>query len=156
MITTDTLHADRDTTTGDIRCILVGVENSPSAYKAFRYAVRLALRENAALVIASVLEYDDLNIYQALNHRVMQDKRAELKQYLHACHDEAVRSGVTSVRLLSAEGDPAKRILQDILPKTEADLLVIGHRSRNPIVAYFGTTASALVQRSPITVMVVK
>ncbi len=155
MITADSSLTDR-ASANDIHCILVGVENSPSAYKAFQYAVRLALRENADLVITSILEYDDLNIYQALNHRVMKDKRAALKNYLHACHEEAVRCGVKSVRLLSAEGDPAKRILQDILPKTDADLLVIGHRSRNPIVAYFGTTASALVRRSPISVMVVK
>lgn len=140
----------------DLHCILVGVEDSPSAGKAFRYAVRLAVRENAELVIAGVLEYDDLNVYQALNHSIMQKKRDELALYLHECRDIALRSDVSSVRLMSAEGDPAKRILQDILPASHADLLVIGQKSRNPIAAYFGTTASALVQRSPISVMVVK
>ncbi len=154
-MTIDDIRTDM-TSDDTIHCILVGVEDSPSAHRAFRYAVRLAVKEQAALVIAGVLEYDDLNIYQALNHRIMREKRDALAAHLRACHDEAVRCGVRAVRLISAEGDPAKRILQDILPAAEADLLVIGHRSRNPLTAYFGTTASALVQHSPISVMVVK
>ncbi|WP_180367469.1 universal stress protein, partial [Oenococcus oeni] len=41
--------------------ILVGVDDSADAQLAFRYAVRRAVKDNATLIITSILENDEMN-----------------------------------------------------------------------------------------------
>ena len=45
--------------------IMVGVEESPDALKAFHYAIQKAKEEQAELVIVSILE--EINVYQSLD-----------------------------------------------------------------------------------------
>ena len=51
----------------EIKRILVGVDDSEDALLAFDYAIERAKREDLELVIVSVLENDEMNVYQALN-----------------------------------------------------------------------------------------
>ncbi|GAJ27096.1 universal stress protein family [Liquorilactobacillus sucicola DSM 21376 = JCM 15457] len=53
--------------------ILVGVDDSADALLAFDYAIKRAKEEEAELIIASVLESDELSVYQAMD-----------KDYIHA------------------------------------------------------------------------
>ena len=46
--------------------IMVGVEESPDALKAFHYAIQKAKEEQAELVIVSILEEKEINVYQSL------------------------------------------------------------------------------------------
>lgn len=47
-----------------LKRILVGVDDSEDALMAFDYAINLALKDNAELVIVSVLENDEMNVFK--------------------------------------------------------------------------------------------
>jgi Universal stress protein family. len=64
--------------------ILVGVDDAPDARAAFDYAVDKAKREAPEIGIVSILESNDINVYQALD-----------KDYIHSTHDQ-LNSGSTN------------------------------------------------------------
>ena len=53
--------------TFDVKRILVGVDDSEDAVLAFDYAINLAKKSGSELVIVSVLESDEMNVFQALD-----------------------------------------------------------------------------------------
>ena len=81
--------------------ILVGVDDSPDAQLAFRFAMNRAKQDNAELDIVSILEQDDINIYQALNKDYILDKRDELEKHLQGYRKIAEEFGIRKVETLS-------------------------------------------------------
>ncbi|MGM0216629.1 universal stress protein [Enterococcus sp. AZ109] len=138
------------------QCIVTGVDASENAQKAFKYAVNFAYREGAKLVICSFLEVDQFSVYEVMDEQFMAQERKELLRRLEEYRKYAVAHGVEDLELMSGEGDPAELIIKNILPQTEADLLVIGSRATHGIKGYFGTSASYMVKHSPISVTVIK
>lgn len=138
------------------QCILVGVDDSENAQKAFKYAVNRAYQEGAKLIICTILEIDEMNVYEVMDeHHMTRQRKAVLRQ-LEDYQNYAVAHGVKEIELMSAEGDPAEQIIKVILPNTQADLLVIGSRAHHGIQGYFGTSASYMAKHSPISVMIIK
>ena len=60
----------------NIKKILVGVDDSEDAQLAFRVAMRRAIELDATLVITSILEKDEMNIYQAMSRDYIHGERA--------------------------------------------------------------------------------
>lgn len=60
--------------------IMVGVEESPDALKAFHYAIQKAKEEQAELVIVSILEEKEINVYQSLDKNYWQEQLAKLEK----------------------------------------------------------------------------
>ena len=61
----------------DVKRILVGVDDSKDALLALDYAINLAKDANRELVIVSVLENDEMNVFQALDKDYIHGERAE-------------------------------------------------------------------------------
>ena len=62
--------------------ILVGVDDSADALLAFDYAIHQAKQDGAELVIISILENDEMNVYQALSKDYIHGERQELEQHI--------------------------------------------------------------------------
>lgn len=60
--------------------IMVGVEESPDALKAFHYAIQKAKEEQAELVIVSILEEKEINVYQSLDKNYWQETVGEIRE----------------------------------------------------------------------------
>ena len=84
--------------------ILVGVDDSADAKLAFKHAINQAIQDEAELVIVSVLEKDDMNVYQALSKNFVHGERTELEKHILEYQKEAQTAGVKNVRALVAEG----------------------------------------------------
>ncbi|WP_412989131.1 universal stress protein [Pediococcus siamensis] len=136
--------------------ILVGVDDSPDAQLAFRFAMNRAKQDNAELDIVSILEQDDINIYQALNKNYIQDKRSELEKHLQGYRKIAEEFGIRKVQTYTAEGDAGETIVKDVIPHVQPDLLVIGSSSRSGVARYFGSQASYMAKYSPVSVLVIR
>jgi len=80
--------------------ILVGVDDSEDSKIAFKYAVNHAIQDKAELVIVSILENDEMNVYQALNKDFVHGERAELEKHLIEYKKEAQSAGVSEVLAL--------------------------------------------------------
>ncbi|QMU07295.1 universal stress protein [Levilactobacillus suantsaii] len=136
--------------------ILVGVDDSPDAQLAFRYAMNRAKSDDAELVICTIMESDDMNVYQALNKDYVHGQRAELVKHLEGYQDLAQRVGVQKVKLVIGEGDPGEAMVKSIIPEVKPDILVIGSLSKTGVRKYFGSQAAYMAKYSPISVMIVR
>ena len=136
--------------------ILVGVDDSPDAQLAFRYAINEAKDHNATLIIPSILESDDMNVYQALSKDYVHGERKELVQHIANYRDLALRAGVKKVEMAISEGDPGEEIVKNVIPSTKADLLIVGSLSKKGFRKRFGSQAAYMAKYSPISVMVVR
>ncbi|MFC6288749.1 universal stress protein [Levilactobacillus angrenensis] len=136
--------------------ILVGVDDSADALLAFDYAIHQAKRDQAELIIVSVLEHDDMNVYQALDSDYVHGERDELRDHVRGYQKQAQDAGVADVKMVIAEGEPGETIVRDVIPHVQPDLLVIGSIAKKGVSRYFGSQAAYMAKYAPISVMVVR
>lgn len=136
--------------------ILVGVDDSADALLAFKYALHQAKRDDAALYIVSVLEKDQMNVYQALDDDFVHGERQTLETHLQDYRQQAEAAGITQVHTLVAEGNPGETIIQDVIPHVHPDLLIIGSEAKQGVRRHFGSQAAYMAKYSPISVLVIR
>ncbi|WP_437436190.1 universal stress protein [Latilactobacillus fuchuensis] len=136
--------------------ILVGVDDSPDALMAFDYAIEEAKKENLELVIVSILESDEMNVYQALNKDFVHGEYTDLEKHVLNYRNQALQRGVQNVRVVIAEGEPGETIIDQVIPKVQPDLLIVGSKSQKGVAKYFGSQAAYMAKYAPIPVLVVR
>lgn len=136
--------------------ILVGVDDSPDAQLAFRFAMNRAKQDDAELDLVTVIEENDINIYQALDKNFITQKRAELEKHLQEYRKIALEFGIKKVQTYIAEGEAGETIVKNVIPRVNPDLLVIGSSSKTGMAKYFGSQASYMAKYAPISVLVVR
>ena len=140
----------------DLKKILVGVDNSDDAQKAFKCAIKLAQATNAQLLIVTVLEKHDMNVYEVLDDDFIHGKREDVEQHVQEYVKFAEDAGVQDVRGIISEGNPGETIVEDVIPKYHPDLLIVGSLDIKGPKKIFGSQAAAMAKHSPISVLVVR
>ena len=132
--------------------IMVGVEESPDALKAFHYAIQKAKEEQAELVIVSILEEKEINVYQSLDKNYWQEQLAKLDKH----QQEALANGIDKVSVIVNEGNPGELIINKLIPLNKPDLLIIGSKSTSKLKSFFGSQAAYMARYAPISVMIIR
>ena len=145
-----------DAVNGTFKKILVGTDDSQDAQLAFQYAISYAKSTEAELFIVSVLEKDELNVYQALNDDYIHGERKDLEEHLLEYKKAAEEAGVRQVQTLIGEGDPGKTIVHDVIPQIQPDLLIIGSFDKKGVTRYFGSQAAYMAKYSSIPVLIMR
>ncbi|MHC9532040.1 universal stress protein [Dellaglioa sp. BT-FLS60] len=136
--------------------ILVGVDDSDDAQLAFKTAIHRAKEEDAKLTIVSILESDEVNVFQALTKDYVHGERKELETHLLEYKEIAENEGVKDVMVVIGEGEPGETIVHEIIPAVRADLLIIGSLAKKGVSKYFGSQAAYMAKHAPISVYVVR
>lgn len=141
--------------------ILVAVDedDSASSLAAFRYALGIAKENHATLGIVTVLELEDLNVFEALSpekrNQIRQNLEADLKLYVAKAH----KVGIKKVKAFIREGKPAALIVNEVIPLFKPDVLICGSKTK-PVSSrqkiFIGSQASYLAQNAPCSVMVIR
>ncbi|WP_127848767.1 universal stress protein [Lacticaseibacillus hulanensis] len=140
----------------DYTNILVGVDRDDDAQKAFAYALRRAVRDDARLTIVSVLETSSFNIYESMSKGHIERERMELQHQISSYVQMAKDAGVEHVHSIIGEGDPDDVILEDVIPRVKPDLLIIGAETKQGLSRHFGSHANKMAKYAPISVMIVR
>lgn len=140
----------------DFKRILVGVDDSEDALLAFKYAIKRAQISDAELVIVSVLESNEMSVYQALSKDYIHGEREELEQHILKYQKQAQDAGVKKVRSIVAEGNAGETIVKDVIPHVEPDLLIIGSCAKKGLARRFGSQAAYMAKYSPVSVLVIR
>ena len=112
--------------------ILVAVDGSKNADKAFEYASDLAKRVGASLLILHVFE-EFTNIGYSINQEIERNNREMLQKYQSRAKGELTR---TFVDVMEAKGnDVAEEILQTA-DKENVDTIVVGSRGISEAKAF--------------------
>ncbi|WP_034992209.1 universal stress protein [Liquorilactobacillus vini] len=140
----------------DFKKILVGVDDSEDALLAFRYAMKRARATNAELIIVSVLESNEMSVYQALSKDYIHGEREDLEKHILKYQKLAQDAGVKKVRSIVAEGNAGEAIVKDVIPHVQPDLLIIGSYSKKGLARHFGSQAAYMAKYAPVSVLVIR
>ena len=135
--------------------LTIDADDPQANEKALSYAVTQAKEFGAELGICSVLEGDDINIYDSLTPKKLDEKRAALNAVIFKYVDAAKDFGIENVSAIASEGgDIDDQILDDIIPDFKPDLLVCGVDKGGGHNFY--SISIKLAKRAKISVIVVR
>ena len=137
--------------------VLVGVDESEQGYVALANAIHQASEDQAHLIIASVLEMGELSAIDALHLDVIKARRAEIESNLAKYAAYAKAKGAEHVTTIFADGAKAGEVLlQDVAPKVQADLIIVGAHSREGFWDSLGSQAAYIARHATISSMVAR
>lgn len=137
--------------------ITIDEDDRPSTSRAFRFALTLAHDYQAHLGIASVLESNDISIYESLMPAKLNEKREHLKTIVQEYAAKAEAFGVKHVRPIIAEGgDVDDVILQKIVPDFQPDLIVCGADVDFASHGHPGAISLRLTKKADVSVIVIR
>jgi len=137
--------------------ITIDEDDRPSTSRAFRFAMTMARDYQAHLGIASVLENDDISIYESLMPAKLNERRNHLRRIVKEYADKATVFGVEQVRPIVAEGgDVDDVILQKIVPDFQPDLIVCGADVDFASHGHPGAIGLRLTKKSDVSVIVIR
>jgi nucleotide-binding universal stress UspA family protein len=144
----------------DLNKIMVAVAFGQYTEGIFRYAVRLANRMNADLVVASIINQRDVSAVRRIvdmgyevdgDHYVSDIKKEReeiLAKLISDCGFPADR-----VKTVIQVGNPVDQLLK-ILVSEDVDMVLMGVKGRSDLEHVFiGSVADKLFRRSPVTVV---
>ncbi|MDT6981267.1 universal stress protein [Levilactobacillus zymae] len=137
--------------------VTIDEDDRPSTARAFRFALTMARDYGAELGITSVLENDDISIYESLMPDKVHQKRQELQDVVKGYAAKAKDFGVENVRPIVAEGgDVDDVILQQIIPDFQPDLVVCGADVDFASHGHPGAIGLRLARKSDVSVIVIR
>ncbi|WP_125544679.1 MULTISPECIES: universal stress protein [Levilactobacillus] len=137
--------------------ITIDEDDRPSTSRAFRFALTMARDYQAHLGIASVLENNDISIYESLMPDKLNQKRDHLKAIVQDYANRAKAFGVEDVRSIVGEGgDVDDVILQKIVPEFKPDLIVSGADVDFASHGRPGAIGLRLAKKSDVSVIVIR
>ena len=107
-------------------------------------------------MIVSVLENQEMSVYQALNKDYVHGKREDLEKHILKYQKLAQDAGVKKVSSVVAEGNAGETIVKDVIPHVGPDLLIIGSIAKKGIARHFGSQAAYMAKYAPISVLVIR
>lgn len=139
--------------------ILVGVDDAPDAKAAYDYAIDKAKRDGSEIGIVSILETDDINIYEALTKDYVHSTHEELERRINEYVEAAIAYGIDPKKItpIIDEGSkPSERIVNHVIPEFKPDLLVIGSVGKKDSRKLFGSQAAYMAKNAGISVTIVR
>ena len=138
--------------------ILVAVDGSENADRAFEYADYMAKRfEAEQLLIINVIEVFGPIIREMESHDAfVKDLRQNSKQLLEKYKSKAYSQAFTTVKVISAAGNAAKEILRAV-EKEDVDMIVIGHRGLSTASELLlGSVSHNIIHHAKCSVVIVR
>jgi len=134
--------------------ILVGIDGSKYADKAFGYATSLAQKfENSHLLIVNIIE-KPATVGQSLSIELERDRKDMLRKY----QDKASTMGLKSVNIVVEEGYSAAKQILEISSRENIDTIVIGSQGQYLTLedSIIGSTSYKLAQSAKCTVIIAR
>lgn len=134
--------------------ILVGIDGSTHADKAFEYATSLAKRfEESHLLIVNIFE-KFATVGYSITAELQKDREEMLREYL----DRAKAMGLKSVDIREEEGSSAANQILGISLRENIDTIVLGSRGQYLTSEDFilGSTSYKLAQSAKCTLIIVR
>ncbi|KRL03942.1 universal stress protein [Liquorilactobacillus oeni] len=143
--------------------ILVAIDedDSESSIRAFQFAVTMAKRNRASLGIVSVLELQDLNVFETLSPEKINKLRQRVVDDVASYAQQAKNHGVQEVEQMTAEGKPGAVIVNEVVPSFKPDILICGSKTKaanghGHQKIFIGSQASYMSQNASCSVLVIR
>lgn len=132
---------------GKYNRILVAVDGSEEADRAFNEAVELAIKYESVLGIVSVVDVRSFSPSISFEGSIEDQEQQNLKEKVMKLAQNAKAKGVKEIRYYIESGNPKTLIAIDIPAEFQADLIVVGATGLNRIEKLLVGSVSTFVTR---------
>jgi nucleotide-binding universal stress UspA family protein len=137
--------------------ILVAIDGSKEADRAFRKGMEIAQRNDATLLLVHVIDTRTFALIEAYD-TVIGDRAEKLaKDMLENYKTQAEDAGITKVQYEIDYGSPKFRIPRDLAKKHNVDLILCGATGLNVVERFFiGSVSEHITRYATCDVLIVR
>ncbi len=137
--------------------ILVAIDGSKEAEKAFKKALSIAKINDAKLLITHVIDTRSYATVEAYDRTIAERAEEFANDLLESHKKEADEAGLTNVEVILEYGSPKVRIAKDIAPMHNVDLIVCGATGLNAVERFFiGSVSEHITRYAKCNVLIVR
>src|SRR5699024_7700690 len=111
--------------------IVIAVDGSKDAEKAFNKSIEAAKRNDATLILAHVVDTRTVATAEAYDRSLSERAEKYAKDILDEYEQTAKDAGVVNTKTVMKYGPPKVAIAKEIAPEEEADLIIVGATGLN-------------------------
>lgn len=137
--------------------IVVAVDGSKASLKAFKKAVEVAKRNEAALIIAHVVDTKTIATAETYDQSLINRSESYASKLLSDYKDYADKHGVGKTETHIDYGSPKVRIPKYVAKNFNADLIMCGATGLNAVERFLiGSVSENITRHAPCDVLVVR
>ena len=137
--------------------IVVAVDGSKAAEKAFVKAVAIAKRNDAQLILSHVVDNRTFASTEAYDRTLAQRAELYAKELVTGYRERAEKAGLSDVQTDIEYGSPKVKIAKDVAKKFEADLIICGATGMNAVERFLiGSVSESITRYASCDVLVVR
>lgn len=137
--------------------ILVAIDGSDEAERAFKKAVAVAERNNATLILSHVIDTRAYQSFSTFDGSIADNARSEAKSTLNEYKHFAEKEGVKEIKIVLEYGSPKLMIAKEIPEAENADLIMLGATGLNAVERIFvGSVSEYVIRRANCDVLIVR
>ena len=137
--------------------IIVAVDGSEAAEKAFQKSLDIAKRNNARLILAHVVDSRSFATAEAYDRTLSERAEDYAKELLDAYVANANAAGLTDLIRCVEYGSPKVKIAKDIAENFNADLIICGATGMNAVERFLiGSVSESITRYASCDVLVVR
>ncbi|RJS61350.1 universal stress protein [Bacillus sp. PK3_68] len=137
--------------------ILVAVDGSKGAQRAFAKALDMAVNQKARLTIVHVVDATVFLPVEQYKDIITAGSEEYGRELLDRCEKKAKEFGVENVRTALEFGSPKGQIPGVVATKYEADLIVVGATGLNALERFLlGSVSEAVIRYAPCDVLIAR
>ncbi|BCA85012.1 universal stress protein [Enterococcus saigonensis] len=137
--------------------ILVAIDGSKNAEKAFHEAVAFAKANNSKLYLAYIIDEASLSTSSFAVSKILKEEQGKAKMLLANLVELARKAGIENIAEILEVGEPKTYIATIIPTEYEIDLIVAGATGKGSLTREkVGSTIQYIVNHAPCTVLMVK
>lgn len=137
--------------------ILVAVDGSDQADKAFKTALQIAVENNATISIAHVIDTRSFATVAAYDQSIATKTDVYANELLDKYTEMATAVNVVKVNKIIEYGSPRAMIPKEIAKKANADLIVCGATGLNTMERFIiGSVSEGISRHAPCDVLIVR
>ena len=137
--------------------ILVAVDGSKEAELAFKKGAAAAVRNNATLHLAHIIDNRSFGSIEAYDRTIADRTMKNSEELLAKYKQEAEAAGVENVDVIIEYGVPKVAIPKELAPKLNVDVIVCGATGLNAAERFImGSVSERIVRTAKCDVLVVR
>ncbi|PYZ93755.1 universal stress protein UspA [Salipaludibacillus keqinensis] len=137
--------------------ILVAVDGSSEAKRAFKKASVLAKDQGAKLLLTHIVDTRTFASVEHYDRTIFTEAEKYARDMLEEYKKLALASGLTDVTLILDYGSPKVKIAKDVAKKYEVDLIVTGATGLNAVERFLiGSVSEHITRHASCDVLIVR
>jgi len=141
----------------DYENIIVAVDGSEAANKAFERALSIAKQRNARLIITNVIDTRTIATAEAYDRTLSEQAENYANELINRYIKQAEEAGIHNYVKTIEYGSPKVKIAKEVAKTYEADLIICGATGMNAVERFLmGSVSESITKYAKCDVLVVR